>query len=304
MSGGAVKSVLVTGASGFVGRPVLGYLQKQNFKVHAVHRKAADYGTGVTVHQADLLQPGEADRLMAAVRPTHLLHLAWDVSTGQFWSASNNLDWVAASLHLYRAFARSGGERAVFTGTCAEYDWGSGRLDEVSTPRKPASLYGVAKNALFELITAGGDPNVSFAWARLFFLYGPGEPKGRLVPEVMTSIQRGIEVPCSPGWQERDFLHVDDAARALATVLASEHRGAVNIASGNCRPVRELVEKIGALTGRPEFIRLGAKPAPENEPKRLAANVSILNGLGFAPRYDLEDGLRDAWAWWQAQSKI
>src|SRR5689334_899041 len=126
MSTGAVKSVLVTGASGFVGRPVLRYLQNQNFKVHAVHRKAADCHDDVTVHQADLLQQGEAERLMEAVRPTHLLHLAWDVLPGQFWSARNNLDWVAASLHLYRAFARSGGERAVFTGTCAEYDRDSG----------------------------------------------------------------------------------------------------------------------------------------------------------------------------------
>lgn len=304
MNMGAAKSVLVTGASGFIGRPVLKYLQSQNFQVHAAHRNAADYPDDVTVHLVDLLQQAEVERLLEAVRPTHLLHLAWDVLPGQFWSARNNLDWVAASLHLYRAFARNGGGRVVFTGTCAEYDWSSDWLDEEATPRRPASLYGVAKNALFELIAAAGEPNVSFAWARLFFLYGPGEPRGRLVPEVMTSIQQSVEVPCSPGWQERDFLYVDDAARALATIVASDYRGAVNIASGDCRPVRQLVEKIGALTGRPELIRLGARPAPENEPPRLAASVSILRGLGFTPRHDLDEGLKETWAWWQAQSKI
>ena len=173
-----------------------------------------------------------------------------------------------------------------------------------STPRRPGSLYGVAKNALFELITAAGEPAISFAWARLFFLYGPGEPLGRLVPDVMTSLLKGVEVPCTPGLQERDFIHVDDAARALAILVASDYRGAVNIASGDCRPVRQLVEKIGVLTGRPELIRLGAKPAPENEPPRLAANVSRLGALGFAPRHDLDQGLRESWAWWQTQAEI
>lgn len=302
MSTRVAKHVLVTGASGFVGRQVLKYLQGQNFKVHVAHRNTAVYPDDVTAHPIDLLLPGGVERLMEAIRPTHLLHLAWDVLPGQFWSARNNLDWVVASLQLYRAFAQNGGERAVFTGTCAEYDWNSDWLDEETTPRKPVSLYGVAKNALFELITAAGAPNVTFAWARLFFLYGPGESKGRLVPDVMTAIQRGVEVPCSPGSQERDFLHVDDAARALATVLASDYQGAVNIASGTCQPVRQLVEKIGALTGRPELIRFGARPAPENEPPRLAASTSILRGLGFTPRYDLDEGLKQTWTWWQAQS--
>lgn len=301
MSMRAAKKVLVTGASGFVGRPVLRHLQSRDFVVHAAHRNATHHPDGIMVHLVDLLRDGEAERLIEAVRPTHLLHLAWDVLPGQFWSARNNLDWLVASLRLYQAFVRAGGTRAVFTGTCAEYDWSLDWLDEAATPRKPQSLYGVAKNALFELITAVGEPDVCFAWARLFFLYGPGEPLGRLVPNVMISLMKGIEVPCSPGWQERDFLHVDDAARALATVLDGDYRGAINIASGDCRPVRQVVEKIGAITGRSELIRLGAKPAAANEPPRLAASVSKLRELGFAPDYDLDQGLKETWAWWQSQ---
>lgn len=303
MSVRAAKTVLVTGASGFVGRPVLKHLQSRSFVVHAAHRNAADCLGDVTIHLVDLLKHGEAERLMETVRPTHLLHLAWDVLPGQFWSSRNNLDWLVASLRLYQAFVRAGGKRAVLTGTCAEYDWSLDWLDEVTTPRNPETLYGVAKNALFELITAAREPDVSFAWARLFFLYGPGEPMGRLVPDVMTSLMKGIEIPCSPGWQERDFLYVDDAARALATVLDSNYCGAINIASGECRPVRQVIEKVGAIAGRHELIRLGAKPASANEPPRLAANVSKLRELGFVPGYDLDAGLRETWAWWRTRSK-
>ncbi len=294
-----MRKVLVTGASGFVGRHLLKYLLEQNFDVHVAYRNSAYRPNDVTIHLADLLEPGEAERLMKAVQPTHLLHLAWDVSPGLFWHARNNLDWVVASLALYRAFVNVGGKRAVFTGTCAEYDWGSEWLDETSTPRKPQTLYGVAKNSLFDLITAVGEPHTQFAWGRLFFLYGPGEPPKRLVPDVMDSLLRGMEIACTSGRQERDFLHVADAARALVSVLVSDYCGAVNIASGECHPVRAIVEKIGVLAGRPELLRFGAKHSPENEPKRLVANVSVLKGLGFTPRYSLDEGLKQTWEWRQ-----
>ena len=95
-------------------------------------------------------------------------------------------------------------------------------------------------------------------------------------------------------------MHVDDVARALAIVTASDHRGAVNIASGDCRPVRDVIEKIGTLAGRPELLDFGANPLPENEPARMAANVSLLRELGFTPRYSLDEGLKQTWEWRKA----
>ena len=292
---------MVTGASGFLGGHVIKYLKEKNFDIHVIHRNSICYPDYIKVHPANLLEPGEAKRVMEIVRPTHLLHLAWDVSPGQFWRANNNLDWVAASLLLYRAFVEAGGRRAVFAGTCAEYDWRSSWLDETTTPRVPQTLYGVAKNALFELIASANEPKTSFAWARLFFLYGPHEPLGRLIPDVINSLLREKEVACSEGWQERDFLHVDDAARAFAAILTSNHCGPINIASGDCRSVREILERIGALAGREDLIRFGARPLPENEPARLAANISLLRGLGFTPRYTLEHGLAETWSWWKSK---
>jgi len=106
-----MKRVLVTGAAGFVGRQCLPILLARDYEVHAVSRKGRGPGVpGVVWHKADLLAGGGIN-LIAAVRPTHLLHLAWDVRPGLFWTSPENLAWVESSFGLVDAFARHGGQR-------------------------------------------------------------------------------------------------------------------------------------------------------------------------------------------------
>lgn len=111
--------VLVTGATGFVGRHAVPALLARGFEVHGVGR-----GVGPNQHAADLLAAEDRRALIARVRPSHLLHLAWDAEPGRYWTSEANLDWVAASLDLARLFAAAGGRRFVGIGTCAEYAWG------------------------------------------------------------------------------------------------------------------------------------------------------------------------------------
>ena len=111
--------VLVTGATGFIGRHVLPRLIARGYRVHAVGRTPIAGPLDVQWHNADLLAPGVAAALAATIRPSHLLHLAWTATSGEFWTAPENVDWVAASLALYRSFAIADGRRALFVGTCA-----------------------------------------------------------------------------------------------------------------------------------------------------------------------------------------
>ncbi len=98
-------------------------------------------------------------------------------------------------------------------------------------------------------------------------------------------------------------MHVADVARAFVDLLASDVTGAINIASGVCVPVREVVTTIGALAGAPHLVRLGALPSRPGDPPRLAASVGRLRqAVGFRPRYDLATGLADTVAWWQQHS--
>lgn len=296
------RAVLVTGASGFIGRHVLPCLVSRDYAVHAVGRTPmADLPPGVIWHSADLLSPGAARALMRAIRPSYLLHLAWTTSPGVFWSATDNADWVAASLDLYRNFAAVDGRRAVFVGTCAEYDWSHDWLDEQATPCSPETLYGVAKDALHRVLrhTAARD-GVALAWGRIFSVYGPHEPEQRLVPSIVRPLLRGEPALCGEGIVERDFLHVSDMAGALAATLDSTYVGTVNIASGLCVPLRDIIRMVADQMGRPDLIRLGAHSPRVFEPLRLAAATAILRErVGFTPYYGLSDGLADTIAWWR-----
>jgi nucleoside-diphosphate-sugar epimerase len=166
-------------------------------------------------------------------------------------------------------------------------------------------LYGTIKAALGSiLIAAGQTEGVSVAWGRVFFLYGPWEKPGRLVSDVFTALLEGRPALVSHGLQERDFMHVADVAAALVAVLESSFAGAVNIASGSCRPLAELVHAIGDATGRGDLLRFGAVKPQGDEPLRLAADVHRLKDeVGFTPRFDLAAGLEDTYRWWRGQPR-
>jgi nucleoside-diphosphate-sugar epimerase len=277
-----MKRVLITGSGGFIGRGTLEPL--------------AERGYEVIRNTADLLEPGAPERVIAEVRPTHLLHLAWNAKPGEFWTTPENLDWVAASLRLLRAFD---GERAVFAGTCAEYEWADQtHCVEAVTPLVPATLYGTAKHALHTLVERSG---VSAAWGRVFFVFGPHEHPARLASSVASALVRGEPAETSAGTQVRDFLYSEDLADAFVALLDSDVEGAVNLASGDPRPIHEVVEAFGAAAGRPDLLRIGARPSNPAEPSVLTASVDRLRDeVAWTPPRTLEQRIADTVAWWRA----
>jgi nucleoside-diphosphate-sugar epimerase len=294
--------VMVTGATGFIGQPAVRHLLKAGHEVHALARHPGAPQPGLTWHACDLLSPGTAKSIAEAIRPEKLLHLAWNAAPGQFWTAPNNLDWAAATIELQIAFVGTGGKRAVFAGTCAEYDWAHSLLEEDKTPLAPKTYYGLAKASTCQLLLDNATRAPNMAWGRIFFLYGPGEAANRLVSGLVATLLAGKPAECTDGSQERDFMHVDDVAGAFVALLDSDYRGAVNIASGTCRPLRDIISEIGSQTGRPNLLRLGARPVQPGEPARLAANVSILRDrIGFRPRFGMTDGIADTIRWWRTQ---
>ncbi len=246
--------------------------------------------------------PRRPERLIDLVRPLSLLHLGWYTTPPLYWSSPANISWLESSLRLFRAFAGAGGKRAVFAGTCAEYDWGtSGLCSEETTPLRPGTLYGVCKNALASIVLQPDSaPDVTVAWARIFFPYGPHDHPARVVPSVTAALLRREPARCSAGTQVRDFLHVADVASALCLLLEADFSGAVNIGSGEGTTVKRVLELIGEYTGRPDLLELGALP-PRAEPPALVADARKLREeLGWSPAIPLEAGLEQTVGWWRA----
>jgi nucleoside-diphosphate-sugar epimerase len=300
-----VSRVLVTGASGFVGVPVIAELADLGHEVHAVStRSSPPEVPRVHWHRVDLGEANAPESLIRDVLPEQLVHLAWYVEHGRFWNAPENLLWVERSLRLLLEFSRAGGRRVVMLGTCAEYDWSAvdGPLSEARSPVAPTTLYGVAKDALRRVAWAFAEQEgFELAWGRPFFFYGPREDPRRLVSSVVRSLIAGETVDTTSGRQRRDFLHVDDVAGAVVALLGSSVVGPINIASGTDVPVAEVIDRIAGLIGRPELIRRGGLP-DRPEPPLLVADVARLRDeVGYRPRWSLADGLAATVRWWKEQ---
>ncbi len=289
-----MKKVLVTGATGFIGRQSLPLLRRAGYEVHAVSgtRPPKDSEEAIW-HCADLLDPDELASLVREVKPSHLLHFAWYAIPGKFWTAPENLDWVKATVGLMQAFHAQGGERFVAAGSCAEYDWSFDCCSELTTPCRPATLYGAAKYSTQLLLQAwAAETGMSHAWGRIFFLYGPEEYPSRLVPSVINSLLQGQPARCTHGEQVRDFMHVEDVAAGFVALLGSDVKGVVNIASGAPVALKEIVHTIADQIGRRDLVQLGVLPSNAADPAGLIADIGRLRDeVGFRPRYCLKDGI-------------
>jgi nucleoside-diphosphate-sugar epimerase len=192
--------------------------------------------------------------------------------------------------------------RFVAVGTCFEYDLTHDRLSE-TTPLRPRELYGACKKSLFEVAQRFSElTGVSVVTPRVFYSYGPFEDVRRLVPSIALALLRGEGAQVTQGEQVRDYLHVEDVASAIWRVAASDYTGAVNIASAEPVTIAELAMRVGRLLGRSDRVHLGAIPYRPGEPMRILADATTLRqGLGWAPRFDLDRGLAQTVRWWEAR---
>ena len=290
-----MKRVLVTGASGFLGRALVPALAGRGFEIHGVARSAQPAIAGVTWHAADLLTEAGRVQALSAVCPTHLVHLAWEARPGRYREDPVNRLWAEASIDLLARARACGTSRILGIGSCLEYGPQTGLCDERTSQCRPTTLYGQAKLSAAEAYIAAGA-----AWGRVFFPFGPHEPEARLIPSLIRHLRAGQSFDCSHGGQLRDFLYVEDLARMTAAVLESDLTGVVNLGSGEPRSLRSVVEHVADRLEARHLVRFGAIAATgvDAEPI-IAADVRRLRSVTVdVPVIGFEEGAARDLAWW------
>ncbi|MCH9610654.1 MAG: GDP-6-deoxy-D-mannose reductase [Chlamydiales bacterium] len=272
--------ILVTGGSGFIGRALLPLLQEH--EVHLIEKY--EFQTDLAkVHLCDLFEKTQLMRLMHEIGADCLIHLAWDTTPGQYQNSLGNMEWHAASCRLFDYFVRAGGKRIVAAGSCAEYGDAEGICHETKTALKPTSMYGASKASLFLMGEQfAKQKGISFAWGRIFFPYGPWEKGERLIPQLLDSGSETFEIHNYN--QSKDFIYVEDVARAFAALVTSNHCGPINIGSGRAIKLGDLGNMITKVP-----------PRASTESIQIA-DIGLLEKIA-KPKVSLEEGIAKTKEW-------
>lgn len=265
--------ILVTGATGFIGSAVVRRLERD--------------GHEAIVRRIDLLAASDDELAgwVAESGASHCIHAAWYTNHADYLTNEINRAWASASLRLAAAFSG----RFIGLGTCLEYDVAnaSGPLGEDS-PQQPQTLYARCKLDLFRALEArGGD----FAWPRLFFVYGPGDRDGRLIPHMIEQFSSGQGSGPACGGLRRDYIQVDDLAGQIVRIATSDLRGAINTGTGAAPTLSEIFAAGAAAFGRPELAMANADTG--GQPLVIQADLTRFRQLVGDPQArDIAAGLR------------
>ncbi len=290
------QRVLVTGASGFVGRHVVARLQADGHHVIAADLVRHPDRSVPTV-TGDLCEPWVREQ--AVIPGTHaIVHLAAATSVLGSIEApartyATNVE-VTAGL-LERARTCGVGAFVLASTNAVVGDVGVNTITE-ELPLAPLTPYGATK-AASEMLLAGyaGAYGIRTPVVRLTNVYGPGMGhKDSFVPRLLRAAREGGGVEIyGDGEQRRDLVHVVDAAGALAQAVTGWPSGPVIVGGSRSYTVNEIAAVAREVTGRPiPGTPVAAKPG---EMPAVVVDVARARSLGYSPTMSLVDGMRSAW---------
>lgn len=260
-----MRQTLVTGAGGFIGKRMKGWLEERSVPV-----------TGWTRADVDLEDRTAVAEVLSVLDPGIVFHLA------AIPARANDSDWglVARETAMLDSLAEALPQGAVliYCGSVAEIGH-SGTHDEQVWCR-PRTLYGMAKYAATNRALALAGTGRAVRVARLFGVYGPGEGPQRLIPGLVSQLARSEPAKLSDGQQIRDFIHVDDVCTALWAMALTPHGrlpGLINIGTGRGVSVADICRSVATILGADlALLQFGAIARRYVDEAELVARTALL----------------------------
>lgn len=294
------RTVLVTGASGFIGTHLCEALQTAGARVHGVSRRARIEGGCARWWQSDLTDLDQTRTLLKSVRPDTVYHLASHVAGGRDVSLVPSMFQanLQTTVNLLTAATEQGGIRLVLAGSLEE-PTPDGAWAVPSSPYACAKYAASAYARMFHRLY-----RTPVVLLRLYMVYGPRQQDLlKLVPYVILSLLDGRAPELSDGRREVDWVYVDDVVRALlAAGAANGVDGAtLDIGSGRLHTVRTVVEQLVRRIDSSIMPHFGARVERPYEQERVADLAPTMAAIGWCPQVELGEGLDRTIAWYRAQ---
>jgi nucleoside-diphosphate-sugar epimerase len=258
------KWIYLTGATGFVGRHVLSELISQGYWVHCLI-SGKNFITElehpqVKYTEIDFLEEGfenKIDIFFSEQAADCIIHSAWYTEHEDYLTNSINLQWVKSSKSLIDLFYQHGGKRFIGLGTCVEYDFSylNGKPIATSTPLKGNTLYAKCKIDVFNhLNQLRQEQGIDYVWARLFFIYGTHDKKGRLIPYIYEQIMQGKPAVPKFGGAKRDYIFVNDLAKQIVSIIPNKYIGALNLGTEQAFKIQDIFDCVGRIMHKKSLI--------------------------------------------------
>lgn len=235
--------IFVTGASGFIGQHLVSELQSQGHELLLLsnNRKLnPDDKTQILSGNLDGIKT--LKKQIAEYNPNITIHLAWQGIPD--FSAKMSVQNLHQGLNLMSTISGTGCQRILFVGSLWEYGNKTGIVSE-ETPTVWDNPFRAAKNALNTMSQhIAKESGVTFIWARIFYVYGPGQKSTSLIPNTIRAAQAGEPLPINNPQSKHDFVYVGDVAKALALLSQQAPAGEYNIGSGELVAVYQIVNKL------------------------------------------------------------
>lgn len=273
------QHILVTGAGGYIGRHVVAALLDRGARVTAVvrHFRAYRVDERATVVEADLLDPATDLDALIEDRPDAVVHLAWEAG----FAHNSEVHMLRLSDHfrVLRHFAAAGIGRLAILGTMHEIGRHEGAIT-AETPTAPASLYGIAKDALRRAVFTGM-PDTTIQWLRAYYIYGDDRNNQSIFTKLLEAAEHGKSTfPFTTGKNQFDFITVDELGKQIATVaLQDDVRGIINVSSGEPVSLRDQVERFIADHELDITLEIGAFPDRPYDSKVTYGDATIIREL-------------------------
>lgn len=291
-----MRRVLVTGATGFIGRALTARLQESGIQVVGVarHAPAGDHH----LVPVDITCRNDLAVVFQELRPTHVFHLAASLERGGGLDALEAAFAVNAlgTANVVACAAGTGCERVVVVGTAEEY----GPIDvpfREDDRELPRSIYGITKLAGSRTALAAGLlGGLGVTVVRPTIAYGPGQATGLFLPALLRSILDGVPFAMTSGHQTRDFLHVDDLVEGLvrAATTAAAAGLIVNLGSGESITIRAVAEMVERIVGTHGLLRPGVVPPRAGEAMAYGVDLTRASTLlAWSATRALEQGIAE-----------